>query len=153
MKAFHEMRERDVMDKKFISLRADTDVYEAMRLIVDNGLMGAPVVEHNRLIGVFSEKDCFKVLSGWLFQMGNATGGKVSDFMTTEVVTVDADMDLSMLTSRFLTHYYRGLPVVENDELVGLISRGHLVGVMMREADTQSTARYPDYKYGEGISS
>ena len=54
---------RDVMDKNFTVLRKEMDIYEAIQMIIKKELMGAPVVENNKLVGVFSEKDCFRVLS------------------------------------------------------------------------------------------
>ena len=97
---------RDVMETNFESLRKDMDIYEAIQLIISKGLMGAPVVENNKLVGVFSEKDCFRVLSNWTFQMSNETGGTVEHYMTTEVLTLDASTGLSTVVSKFLSHFY-----------------------------------------------
>ena len=142
---------RDVMEKDYTSLRKDMDIYEAIQLVISKGLMGAPVVENNKLIGVFSEKDCFRVLANWTFQMANETGGCVEHYMTTDVVTIDASTDLSTMVSKFLSHYYRGLPVVDGDEIVGLISRRDILKAMMKIEDEKRTAHYPDAKYGSQV--
>ena len=142
---------RDVMQKSFVALQPDTDIYEAIKTIISKGLMGAPIVDGNKLVGVFSEKDCFKVLANWTFQLSQQTGGTVQHYMTTDVITVDADSNLSGVVGDFLTHYYRGLPVVDNGELVGLVSRRDILKAMMDAENSQRTANYPDSKYGDNI--
>jgi predicted transcriptional regulator len=142
---------RDVMETRFVSLRKDMDIYEAIELIIDKGLMGAPVVENNVIVGVFSEKDCFRVLSNWTFQMSNPTGGTVEHYMTREILTVDAGTSLASVVSKFLSQFYRGLPVEENGQLVGLISRRDILKTMMRIENDKRTAQYPDSKYGSQL--
>ena len=142
---------RDVMQTSFVALKPDMDIYEAIKLILAKGLMGAPVVQDGKLLGVFSEKDCFRVLANWTFQMSNETGGTVANHMTQEVVTLDAATDISTVVSKFLSHYYRGLPVVENGELVGLISRRDILKSMMQAEDAERTANYPDSKDGSNV--
>ena len=70
---------RDVMETNFISLRKDMDIYEAIALIIDKGLMGAPVVENNMIVGVFSEKDCFRVCPIGLFKCRTPPGEPLSN--------------------------------------------------------------------------
>ncbi len=142
---------RDVMQTTFVSLKPDMDIYEAVKLIIAKGLMGAPVVHDGALVGVFSEKDCFRVLANWTFQMSNETGGSVSNYMTKDVVTLEAATDLSSVVSKFLSHYYRGLPVVEEGKLVGLISRRDILRSMIQAEDAERTANYPDSKYGSNV--
>ena len=146
-----ELTVRDVMETNFVSLKPDMDIYEAIKLIINKGLMGAPVLEDKKLVGVFSEKDCFRVLANWTFQMSNETGGTVRNHMTKEVLTLDADTSLSSVVSKFLSHFYRGLPVVDKGALVGLISRRDILKVMMKSEDETRTANYPDSKYGSQV--
>ncbi len=146
-----EMTVRDVMQTKFVSVQADTDIYEAIQIIMKKGLMGVPVVEGNRLVGVFSEKDCFTILSNWTFQMSEQMGGVVEHFMTPNVLAVEASASLSSVAGAFATNFYRGLPVLDDGELVGLVSRRDIVQAMLNEQNSQRTANYPDSKYGSNI--
>ena len=143
---------RDVMITKFTSFRADMDVYAAIKTIIDKGLMGAPVVDANdKLIGVFSEKDAFKVMANWTFEMGNETGGTVGIHMTTEVTTVDADVDLASLVSMFLSSWFRGLPVSKDGVLVGLVSRRDVLKGMDQLAKKENSERFAQDKYAASI--
>jgi len=139
------------MQKKFVSFQPDTDIYDAMKTLIAKGLMGAPVVEGKKLIGVFSEKDAFKVLANWTFQISQQTGGTVQYFMTTDLVTVEADTKLSFLVGQFCQSYFRGLPVVEDGNLVGLVSRRDILKALMTIQDAERTVHYPDSKYGSNI--
>ena len=142
---------RDVMQKKFVSFQPDTDIYGAIKVLLSKGLMGAPVVEGKKLVGVFSEKDAFTVLANWTFQVSQQTGGTVQYFMTTDLVTVEADAKLSILVGQFAHSYFRGLPVVEEGNLVGLVSRRDIIKAMMSIQDAERTVNYPDSKYGSNI--
>lgn len=146
-----ELTIRDVMQTNFTALEPDTDIYTAIKIIISKDLMGVPVVSGSHLVGVFSEKDCFRVLSNWVFQMSNETGGTIDKFMTKDVITIQADMNISILISKFLTHYYRGLPVVDGDKLVGLVSRRDILKALMQIEEEQRTSGYPDSKYGNNI--
>ena len=79
------------------------------------------VDEHGNLVGVLSEQDCMKVAlhAGYY----GDPGGRVGEFMSTEVRTVDADTSILDLAKAFLDAPYRRYPVVENERLVGQISR------------------------------
>lgn len=148
-----DMTVKDVMQTSFVAVKADTDIYEAIDIIIKKGLMGVPVVEENRLLGVFSEKDCFRILSNWTFQVSTETGGIVQHYMTTDVLTVEADASLLSVASEFLKNFYRGLPVLDKGELVGLVSRRDIVQAMLDEQNAKRTANYPDSKYGSNIPS
>jgi len=140
------------MQTKFVSVQSDMDIYDVIELIIKKDLMGVPVVEGNTLIGVFSEKDCFKILANWTFQMSQQVGGIVQYFMTSDVLTVEATASLSAVAGEFLTNFYRGLPVVDDGKLVGLVSRRDIVKALLNEQNAQRTANYPDSKYGSNIS-
>ena len=146
-----QKRVRDVMITNFVSLRPDVDIYRGIEIIVDKGLMGAPVVEHNKLVGVFSEKDAFRVMANWAFEVDNEIGGTVGDHMTRDVVTIDAGTQIASLTSKFLQHFFRGLPVVDDGELVGLVSRRDILKALMQMGKEEVCERFASDRYASGI--
>ena len=70
---------------------------------------------------MLSELDCLKVV----LQAGyhGDYGGPVSDYMSGDVQTVNAEMGIVDLAQRFLDSKYRRYPVTDKNRLVGQISR------------------------------
>lgn len=113
---------KDYMTRSVITFRPDTDVLDAVHELVTNRIAGAPVVdEAGNLVGMLSELDCMKVA----LQAGyhGHWGGPVSDFMTSDTQTVDAEMSIVDLAQHFVDTRFRRFPVVDGNRLVGQISR------------------------------
>lgn len=110
------------MTRSVITFRPETDVLDAVHELVTNRIAGAPVVDaEGNLVGMLSELDCMKVA----LQAGyhGHWGGPVSDFMTTDTQTVDAEMSIVDLAQHFVDTGFRRFPVVDGNRLVGQISR------------------------------
>lgn len=113
---------KDYMTRSVITFRPETDVLDAVHVLVTNRIAGAPVVDaEGNLVGMLSELDCMKVA----LQAGyhGHWGGPVSDFMTSDTQTVDAEMSIVDLAQRFVDTGFRRFPVVDGNRLVGQISR------------------------------
>jgi CBS domain-containing protein len=112
----------DYMSSKLITLTPETDIHRAVKILLKNRISGAPVLdERGRLVGVLSKKDCFKVAFGASYH--KEWGGRVSDYMSRDVQTVDAATDIVEVAQIFLKGPYRRFPVMAEDRLVGQISR------------------------------
>jgi len=110
------------MTGKLVTFHPQTDVLDAIHELVSHQIAGAPVTnDQGDLVGMLSELDCMKVAlqAGYHGQWG----GPVSEYMTTETETVDANMSIVDLAERFLHTGFRRFPVVEDHHLVGQISR------------------------------
>ena len=115
-------RVRDYMAGKLTTFKPDTDVLDAIHELVQQRIAGAPVVnDQGELVGMLSELDCMTVAlnAGYYGDWG----GPVSDYMTPDVESVDADMNIIDLAQKFLQTKYRRFPVLRNNRLVGQISR------------------------------
>ncbi len=113
---------RDYMAGRLVTFKPDTDVLDAIHELVQNRIAGAPVVDdQGELLGMLSELDCLKVALNAGYY--GDSGGPVSEFMTPDVETVDADMNIIDLAQKFLQYGYRRFPVLRNNRLVGQISR------------------------------
>lgn len=121
---------RDYMATELVSLRPDTRLLDAMKLLLEKRISGAPVVDSKgRLVGMLSKKDCLKVaLNASYFQ---EWGGAVRDCMTTPVETLDEDIDIVEAASRFLASPYRRFPVLREGRLIGQISRADLLRALV----------------------
>jgi len=113
---------KDYMARTLVTFKPDTDVLDAVHVLVNKRIAGAPVVDDaGNLLGMLSELDCMKVALHAGYH-GN-WGGPVSDFMSEGVKTVDADMSIIDLAQEFVTSRFRRFPVMDGTRLVGQISR------------------------------
>lgn len=113
---------RDYMTSHPVTFKPEMDVLDAVHELVKHRIAGAPVVnDHGEVIGMLSEFDCMKVAldSGYY---GDA-GGPVSEYMSSTVESVDADMSIVDLAEKFLNSKFRRFPVMTENRLIGQISR------------------------------
>lgn len=113
---------RDFMSTELTVLSPDENVLRAMRTLIDRQLSGAPVLdERGNLRGILTQRDCLTVAFRTSYD-GDAAG-RVAEYMTREVESVDADMPLVELIERFYKSPRRRFPVLEAGLVVGVISR------------------------------
>lgn len=110
------------MSADLVYFAPDTDLAEAIDMLLHHRISGAPVVdEHKQLVGILSEGDCLKgALTGSYFEEAAV---KVSDVMTSSVDTVDVEADIVSVAERFVQTGRRRFPVMDSGKLVGQISR------------------------------
>ena len=113
---------REIMATELITLHPDQPIVEAVDTLITNKISGAPVLDgEGTLVGVISEKDCLSLI---VQESDNQpTGTLVKHFMSTNVMTIEADEDVITIAGRFLANPYRRLPVLEGGKLVGQVSR------------------------------
>jgi len=116
----------DFMETDVHTLTADTPMLDAVAFLLDHQVTGAPVVNaDHQVIGIISEKDCLRLLALGV-DVGEKPRGTVADYMTTEVVTVPATMNIYFVAGMFLNDHVRRFPVVaarSSRRLVGAITR------------------------------
>ncbi len=114
------------MTSELVTFKPDQSVFEVIDKITKLRISGGPVVNDNGdLVGLISEKDCLKVLVEIVYHNEPERIGRVKDYMTKEVVTVDSNKDVVEVANLFLMTNFRRFPVV--DEV------GHLVGQVSRK--------------------
>ena len=124
---------RNFMSGALVTFTPDTDVMDAIAILVRNRISGAPVIDdHGNLVGMLSEFDCMKVVLASAYH--GEPGGPVSDLMATGVKTVDADMSIVDLAEQFMASKLRRYPVLSDNRLVGQISRGDVLRALVELA-------------------
>ena len=119
------------MTTSIVKFTTDMDLIEASHSLVVHEISGAPVVdEHGNLVGILTERDCFKTTlnAGYHEELA----GKVSEYMTCDVVTVAPDMSVLDLAIIFLKNNFRRYPVISENQLVGLISRRDVLNALLK---------------------
>jgi len=110
---------RQVMSENVMTLRPSSLVKDAIELLLEKGISGAPVTDENgRLVGIVSE---FALLA--IAYDRKIEDDHVAQHMTTDLLTVDIDDPISKAADLCIAHRVRRVPVMENGRLVGMISR------------------------------
>ena len=113
---------RDYMSASLITFDPDMDILAAINQLVEKRISGAPVVDRQgNLIGILSEKDCLRIALQASYHGESA--GSVRDYMHTGVKTILADASIADVAAMFLRDEYRRYPVIQDNRLVGQISR------------------------------
>lgn len=122
------MSVRDFMTSKVIYVSPDTTVAHASDKMKDQDLRRLPVIENDRLVGLVTEGTMAdatpsKATSLSIYEMNyllNKT--KVRDIMIRDVITVSQDASLEDAVYIMMKHKIGVLPVVDNDQLYGIIT-------------------------------
>jgi CBS domain-containing protein len=113
---------RNFMTHKVFTIKPEADVHDAIQQLLKKRISGAPVVDcYKNLVGILSEKDCLRMFVGGAYS--KTPGGLVSEFMTQNILTCTPEDDLFKVADLFFSRSFRRLPVVEDGQLVGLVSR------------------------------
>ena len=119
---------KDIMTTNLVLFTVEQSIHEVMNAFIKNKISGGPVVDdRGRLIGVISEADCMKEVSDSRYFNMPILDKTVGHFMTKEVETLPASMTLFDAASRFHQTSRRRFPVLDNNKLVGQVSRKDIV--------------------------
>jgi predicted transcriptional regulator len=126
MATLQNVTARDFMSANLVSFSADMDVLTAIQLLLEKGWSAGPVFDRlGNLVGILSEKDCIQVALNAGYH--GEWGGKVSQFMSTSVITVDADDSILDVARRFVGSPFKLYPVVGDNRVIGHITRSHVL--------------------------
>jgi CBS domain-containing protein len=112
----------DYMTKHLVTVTEETGALEAIKKLLDHKITSAPVLDKSgHLVGMFSEKDGMRVVLETTYNQ--SMGGKVGEYMSKDIITVDAEASIVDLAEKFEASSVRSYPVYRDNQLVGLVSR------------------------------
>jgi CBS domain-containing protein len=111
-------------DSSILSLKPEQLVFEALETMAKHNIGALLVIEDERLVGIFSERDYARkgVLLGHL-----SKETQVRQIMTTQVVSVTPKYTVDECMVLMSQRHVRHLPVLEGERVVGVVSIGDLV--------------------------
>lgn len=130
--------------KNVWTISPETTVLDALSLMAEKDIGALVVVEDNNVVGIFSERDYARkvILKG---RTSNDT--MVKEIMTSEVVCVRPSQSVTKCMALMTDKRIRHLPILEDGQLVGVISIGDVVKAIITEQQVMID-HLEDYLYG-----
>src|SRR2546422_5922416 len=126
---------RDVMTSNPCTIDAEKSVAYAAKMMREEDVGLAPIVEGDKLIGMLTDRDIAKRVAA---EGRDPDQVKVRDVASTRLVTIDPQQDLDEALRMMAQHQVRRLPVVEEDgRLVGVVAQADIA----REGDNMKTGQ------------
>jgi len=120
---------------KTITLPSSSTLTDICNTLAKNRIGTVLIVDDGKLCGIVSERDVVRILAA----SGNkALSSTASDCMTKKLVTCTRTDTVSMVMERMTTGRFRHIPIVENDELLGIVSIGDVVKYRMAEVEREA---------------
>ena len=106
------------------SISPDATVFEAIQMMTDKNIGALLVTEHNKLVGIVSERDYTRkiVIKG---KASKTTA--VREILSSHVIHVSPSHTVEDCMRLMTDHHFRHLPVLEGEKILGIISIGDLV--------------------------
>jgi CBS domain-containing protein len=126
---------KDSMTANPCSIDADKSVAYAAKMMKDEDVGLAPIVEGDRLVGTLTDRD---IATRVVAEGRNPETTTAREVASTDVVTIDPQQNLDEALRLMSRHQVRRLPVVEEDgRLVGVLAQADVA----RDADPQQTGQ------------
>lgn len=116
------MRVKKLLEAKgsqVYTVSPDATVYDALKLMSEKEIGALVVVENGKMLGIFSERDYARKV---ILKGKNSQETLVKEIMTTNVLHASPKQKIRKCLSLMTKNHFRHLPIMEDDQLVGIIS-------------------------------
>ncbi len=124
---------RNILEAKgraVFSVEPSVMVLEAIELMCEKNIGGLLIVEKGKLAGIFTERDYARKL---ILKGKSSKDTPIGELMTPNPFTVTPDSSIDQCMEMMTNKHIRHLPVMENGELIGMISIGDVVRHVINE--------------------
>ena len=127
--AFDKITVKEIMSKELISISSTERIIHARRKMLESHVGRLPVVDDGELVGMVTSKDLMRAFIEFRksvpekYQKSQIKELLVEDIMSINPTFVSKDMSITEVSNIIMKTGFNGLPVVENDEVVGIITQ------------------------------
>ncbi|KAF5067459.1 CBS domain-containing protein [Methanobacterium aggregans] len=159
------MKIEDAMEINVVKFKSTDKIVDVAQVLRNNKISGAPVVnDENHVVGIVSEGDIMRMLEihspkinlilpapldlielpvkmkyemdELAEDMERASSVLIGDIMTKKVVSISKDAQISDAAELMDSHHIKRLPVLDADKkLIGIVTRGDIIGAMVKGND------------------
>ncbi len=126
---------KQILDQKghdVLCIEQDANLYDALKLMRENNVGALVVTDQGRVVGLFSERDYAREVE---FCTSSCQLIKVCDVMSTELYYTQPETSIDEAMAIVTETRCRHLPVMNGEEMVGLVSIGDLVKATLNEKE------------------
>ena len=113
----------DVMRLDFIEVAPEDTLGEVAERMTAKNVGAVVVKDFGNLIGILTERDLLKAMAARV----HSSEARVRQFMTVDPITASAEMDCEDAEQLMLDNGFRHLPVVDGDDVIGVVSLRRVV--------------------------
>jgi len=110
---------REIMKTNIVSIDSSEPIKNACNIYKDKKIGSLLITEKNDVVGIVTERD---IIERTICLGLDPSTTPIKDIMTKEVKTVNADDRINYAVEILKNNHFKRLPVVENNELVGIIT-------------------------------
>lgn len=139
----------EIMSTNLHTLDSDKSMYDARALMMSENIRHVPILENGIVVGIVSQRDLLKAEISSLLSVKTETRKlmeqevRITDMCTDKLVTVSPKSSLLEAARYIQKHKLGCLPVVEGDELLGIVTDSDFVNVainLLEIASAEDTA-------------
>lgn len=128
---------RDLLTRKgtdVVSVSPDQTVLAAAHLMNEKGIGGVVVLQDGALVGIFTERDIMRRV---VAAKRDPATTIVGDVMTSDCMTITADVQIAVCRAMMSARRIRHFPVVNDGGLVGMVTSGDILAFEVAQAEAQ----------------
>ena len=129
---------RDVMTKSVISVDSSLTVNQAAKLMEDAKVGAVIVMENNTVVGIVTDRDFAVKIVAHAYQITTP----VKQIMSSPLLAIGPDESVWMVADLMYTRGIRKLPVIEDDQVIGIITATDLVNQLAVSTDEDIRKMY-----------
>jgi CBS domain-containing protein len=114
---------KDIMSNSVVSIDSSVTATNAVKMMEDIGAGAAIVLENNLPVGIVTDRDFAIKITAHSYPIDTP----VRKIMSSPLISIDSNSDLSIASDLMSTRNVRKLPVIEDDKVVGILTSSDLV--------------------------